>query len=80
MTISKSTPYNQKIDYYDSKDINFYHACYSLQNISSKLLFLYCSWVNPLLYKGSKKELEQSDLYEALDDDQSGFLGTKLEE
>ena len=44
------------------------------------LLSLYCSWVNPLLYKGSKKELEQSDLYEALEDDHSDVLGAKLEE
>ena len=44
------------------------------------VLFIYYSWVNPLLYKGSKKELEQSDLYEALEDDHSGALGTKLEE
>ena len=44
------------------------------------VLFIYYSWVNPLLYKGSKKELKQSDLYEALEDDHSGALGTKLEE
>ena len=39
----------------------------------------YCSWVNPLLYKGFKKELEQNDLYEVLEEDQSDVLGNKLQ-
>ena len=37
------------------------------------------SWVNPLLYKGFKKELEPHDLYEPLDDARSQFLGEKLQ-
>ena len=40
---------------------------------------LYFSWVNPLLYKGFKKELEQHDLYEPLDDARSEFLGETLQ-
>ena len=55
--------------------------------ISTQLSFLilicftlnFLSWVNPLLYKGYKKDLEQNDLYEALDDDKSDALGKKLQ-
>ena len=37
------------------------------------------SWVNPLLYKGYNKGLEQHDLYEPLDDARSDFLGEELQ-
>ena len=37
-------------------------------------------WVTPLMRKGSKKELEQSDLYDVLDEDCSNYIGDKLEE
>ena len=41
------------------------------------IVFFY--WVTPLLNKGYRKELEQSDLYEALDQDHSDVLGNQLE-
>ena len=41
------------------------------------ILFFY--WITPLLSKGSKKELEQQDLFEALDHDHSDVLGSRLE-
>ena len=37
------------------------------------------SWVNPLLYRGFKKELDQDDLYETLVEDKSDILGQTLE-
>ena len=37
------------------------------------------SWVNPLLYRGFKKELDQDDLYETLVEDKSDVLGQTLE-
>ena len=46
----------------------------------SILSILFYLWVNPLLSKGYKKELEQNDLYQVLDEDCSNFLGDKLEE
>ena len=39
------------------------------------LSILFFQWVTPLLRKGSKKEIEQHDLYEALDEDHSDVLG-----
>ena len=36
-------------------------------------------WVNHLMWKGYKKELDESDLYQVLDEDRSGYLGDKLE-
>jgi len=41
------------------------------------ILFFY--WVNPLLYRGFKKELGQDDLYETLVEDKSDVLGQTLE-
>ena len=40
---------------------------------------LFFNWVNPLLYKGYKKDLEQQDLYTPLYEDRSDVLGDKLQ-
>ena len=49
------------------------------KNASLFSIFFY-HWVNPLMRKGSKKELEQCDLYDVLDEDCSNYIGDKLEE
>ena len=45
-------------------------------NIFSILFF---HWVTPLMRRGYRKELEQHDLYEALNEDHSDVVGEKLE-
>ncbi len=42
----------------------------------SKLLFL---WIFPLFKKGYEKELQDEDLYQVLEEDETGRLGDQLE-
>ena len=47
---------------------------------ASILSILFYLWVNPLMRKGCKKQLQQTDLYQVLDEDCSRVLGDKLDE
>ena len=41
-------------------------------------IWFYC-WVNPLMWKGYKNKLDETDLFQVLDEDRSDYLGDKLE-
>ena len=61
-----SKPNKVKLAYNPRKDANI-------------LSVLFFSWILPLLNKGYRKDLEQQDLFEPLDNDHSEVLGNRLE-
>ena len=58
---------------------NKIEASYNPRNDAGIISKIFFFWINPLLFKGFKKDLEQHELYEALHSDRSDVLGSKLE-